>query len=279
MAKEPEFPYGVCLTVAYEGTAFHGWQSQEGFRTVQATIEEAIDKLGVEHSALRGASRTDAGVHALGQIAAFGCKTEIPPEGWVRGLNDILPGDVLICEASACFRRFNPRWHASQKRYRYVLHCGELRDPFTRNTAWHLWPSECRKDVRGQKSRVADYLDVEAMKAAAAHLVGTHDFRAFRGRGDERATTERTLPSVDVITPWKGRDDMLAIEVVGTAFLKNMVRILAGTLVDVGAKRRSADSIPPLLMDTATRGDAGQTAPPHGLTLIDIELGRDMPVV
>ncbi len=275
MAKEPEFPFGVRLTVAYDGSGFHGWQSQDGYRTVQSTVEAAIVELGLEHSGLRVASRTDAGVHALGQVAAFGCKQELPMEGWVQGLNNLLPGDVVIKEARPCFRRFNPRWHASKKRYRYVLYCGDIRDPMLRDRVWHIEPREARKNVPNRRNEVGDFLDVPAMRAAAECMVGTHDFVAFRGRGDERQTTERTMFSVTVLDRWEGRDDLAAIEVTGNAFMKNMVRIMVGTLVEVGTGKRAPESIPRLVDGSAGRQDAGQTAPPHGLTLVEVELGRD----
>lgn len=275
MAKKPEFEFGVCLTIAYDGSGFHGWQTQDGFRTVQHTIEGAIDALGLEHTVLRATSRTDAGVHALGQVAAFGCKQELPMDGWVQGLNNLLPADVAITGARPCFRRFNPRWHASKKRYRYVLHCANVRDPMLRHRVWHIEPRDTRRDVRQRHDRVSDFLDLEAMRTAAEHLVGTHDFVAFRGRGDERQTTERTMFSVSILDKWEGRDDLVAIEVAGNAFLKNMVRIMVGTLVEVGVGRRPAESIPSLLNAMASRQDSGQTAPPDGLTLVEIVLGRD----
>ncbi len=144
-----------------------------------------------------------------------------------------------------------------------------------RNRVWHIEPRDTRRDVRKRSDQAGDFLDLDAMRAAAEHLVGTHDFIAFRGRGDERQTTERTMFSVTILAPWEGRDDLMAVEVVGNAFLKNMVRIMVGTLVEVGVGRRDADSIPGLLDPAAGRQDAGQTAPPDGLTLVEIELGRD----
>ena len=125
-----------------------------------------------------------------------------------------------------------------------------------------------------QGSRVEDYLDVDAMRAAAASFLGEHDFHAFRQSGDEREIVVREMSEVSVTTDWTGRGDMLAIEVVGNSFMKNMVRIMAGTLVDVGRQRISPDDVPAMLREDSDRADAGQTAPARGLTLVEIELAR-----
>ncbi len=131
-----------------------------------------------------------------------------------------------------------------------------------------------RRDVENRGNRVEDFLDVEAMRAAAACFLGTHDFRAFRQSGDQREIVVREMFEVGVHPGWDGRPDLLAFEVVGNSFMKNMVRIMAGTLVDVGRGRISPDDVPAMLCDNADRSDAGQTAPAHGLTLVEIELAR-----
>ncbi|MEM7434986.1 MAG: tRNA pseudouridine(38-40) synthase TruA [Myxococcota bacterium] len=269
-----QFPHGMCLCLGYEGTGFHGWQAQPGLRTVQGAIEEAIDALGLAHSAVRGCSRTDAGVHALGQLASFSCAHEVPEDGWVLGLNARLPEDVVIYDAKPCYRRYNPRFHAAHKRYRYVIRTGWVRDPLLRKRVWQLGPKEGRARVPVGSHRVEDFLDVAAMKAAAARFEGTHEFQAFRQSGDQREVTERTMSSVAVLENWAGRHDLLAIEVVGDSFLKNMVRIMAGTLVEVGQERIAPEAIDAMLNADADRADAGQTAPAHGLTLVEIELAR-----
>lgn len=268
--------HGVCLCLGYDGTDFHGWQAQPGLRTVQGMVEEAIDEMGIEHSAVRGCSRTDAGVHALGQIASFACEIEVPREGWISGLNGRLPEDVVVHDARACYRRYNPRFHAAHKRYRYVVRCGQHRDPLIRKYAWQLGPRGMRRDVESWErgERVEDYLDVEAMRRAAACFVGEHDFRAFRQSGDEREVVVREMFEVTVTPGWQGRPDLVAFEVVGNSFMKNMVRIMVGTLVDVGRRRITADAIPTMLHQDSDRADAGQTAPPHGLTLVEILLAR-----
>ena len=268
--------HGVCVCLGYDGTDFHGWQAQPGLRTVQGMLEEAIDEMGIEHSPVRGCSRTDAGVHALGQIASFAAAIEVPREGWVSGLNARLPKDIVVHDAQPCYRRYNPRFHAAHKRYRYLVRCGQQRDPLIRERAWQLGPKGMRRDVESQQrgAGVEDYLDLDAMRAAAAHFVGEHDFRAFRQSGDEREIVVREMFEVSVNPGWLGRPDLVAFEVVGNAFMKNMVRIMAGTLVDVGRGRIPPAAVPAMLREDSERTDAGQTAPAHGLTLVRIELRR-----
>lgn len=274
MGEMPLFMHGVCICLGYDGTDFHGWQAQPGLRTVQGMVEQAIDQMGIEHSQVRGCSRTDAGVHALGQIASFASKIDVPPEGWISGLNARLPDDIVVHDAQPCYRRYNPRFHAAHKRYRYLIRCGRQRDPLIRKQVWYLGPKGMRRDVDRRADLVEDYLDIEAMRAAAARLVGTHDFRAFRQSGDRREIVVREMLEVEVLPAWQGRPHLLALEVVGNSFMKNMVRIMVGTLVDVGRGRLSPNDIPGMLREGSGRSDAGQTAPAHGLTLVEIELAR-----
>jgi len=274
MGEMPQFMHGVCVCLGYDGTDFHGWQAQSGLRTVQGVLEKAIDRMGIEHSPVRGCSRTDAGVHAMGQVASFAAAIEVPREGWISGLNARLPEDVVVHDAQPCFRRYNPRFHAAHKRYRYLVRCGQQRDPMVRRQAWQLGPKGMRRDVGRRGEAIGDYLDIEAMQAAAACFLGTHDFRAFRQSGDQRQVLVREMFEVTVAPGWNGRADVLAIEVVGNAFMKNMVRIMAGTLVDVGRGWLSASDVPRMLGEDSDRSLAGQTAPPHGLTLIEIELAQ-----
>ena len=264
--------FGVRLTVAYDGTDFVGWQRQPGHRSVQDTLEDAVEELAGARCELRGASRTDSGVHALGQVAAFDSPREIPPHGWLRGLGGGLPEDVSIVSAEACPVGYDPRHDAKAKTYRYLLHLGQARDPLVRHVSWHLGATRARP-LGGKPTEPEQWLDVPAMREAAAELVGEHDFRAFRSSRDPRVTTVRTLTRVDVIDAFGGRADLLAIEVRGTAFLHNMVRILVGTLVDVGRERMAPADIPALF--DGDRQDAGETAPAHGLCLVEVELGRE----
>lgn len=259
-------PGGVRLTIAYDGTAFHGWARQPGQRTVQGTIEEAISAMNGAPAEIRGASRTDAGVHALGQVAAFDPTRAIELDGWRKGLNASLPEDVAIRQAIACRRGYVPRHDTVDKTYRYLLLTSEDRDPLLRHRAWFLGPRS------GGAS-----LDLGAMRAAADVLIGTHDFRAFRAADDERESTVRTLRSLVVIEGFAGDPHLIAIEMVGDAFMKNMVRILTGTLVEAGRRKTTSDRIAALLGPGGSRAEAGRTAPAHGLTLVSMRLGRPAP--
>jgi tRNA pseudouridine38-40 synthase len=269
------YAHGVRLHVAYDGTDFAGFQAQPGQRTVQAVLHQAIDGITTDHGPVRGASRTDAGVHALDQVAAFACDKDIAPRGWLQGINRHLPKDVVVRAAAAVDARYDPRFDARGKHYRYRIQLGWTPDPLARRHAWWVGPGLARRDVPNPERGLDpdDWLDLDAMTAAAAHFLGTFDFRAFSARGDHRENRVRTLTRIE-LRPDRERPDQLVVDVHGTAFLKHMVRILVGTLVDVGRGRRRPESIPALLGEAADRTHAGVTAPPHGLTLVHIDLGR-----
>lgn len=271
--REPTLPHGVRLIVRYDGTDFHGWQFQEGLRTVQGALEQAIARMAGERvSRVRGASRTDAGVHAAGQVAAFDCERLIAPHGWQMGLNGHLPDDVAVAHAEPCEPDYQPRFDAFEKTYRYRVYCGRARDPLRCRSAWYIGPGLARKDLRERSDDADTYLDIAAMEDAARMLEGEHDFRAFRSADDERVSTIRRLEHVLVL---RGEDPGdLIIEVCGNAFMKNMVRILAGTLVEIGRKRMAPEVIPSLLGESARREAGGPTAPAHGLMLMGMRLGR-----
>jgi len=266
--------FGVRLRVAYDGSDFAGWQRQPGLRTVQGELERALAELVGASVEVRGASRTDAGVHAHDQVVAFDSPRELPMIGWVRALNGKLPDDVAVRQAEPCPVGYKPRFDALAKRYRYTLHLGPVRDPLVRRYAWHLGPRRARPWRGGMPSSPEGWLDLDAMTEAAKALVGTHDFRAFRASGDERENTVRTLTEVSIVRPFGGRDDLVAIEVRGTAFMQHMVRIIVGTLVEVGRERMSPEELAALLDPTGSRDRAGETAPACGLLLVEIELGR-----
>ena len=250
----------MCLTVAYDGSLFHGFQRQPGQRTVQGSLESAIATMAGHPVSVRGAGRTDAGVHALGQVVAFDTDRTIGERGWQLGLNARLPDDVRVHAARSCAVAYNPRFDALAKTYRYVVQLGERKNPLLRHQVWHL----------GKYGE----LDLAAVRDACAPLIGTHDFRAFRAADDKRESTQRTLYSIDLLEGFAGDPSLLAFEVRGTAFMKNMVRILVGTLVDVGRGRLCVEDIPNLLGPNAKRERAGITAPASGLCLVCIELGR-----
>jgi len=237
------------VVVEYDGTAFSGWQRQAGQRTVQGCLEEAIREMTGETVAVRGAGRTDAGVHAAGQVASFALAARIPTQGLLRGLNSILPADMALVEVAEADPAFDARFSARGKVYRYEVWNHLVRSPRRARTSWH---------VRGP-------LDMALIRDAAASLVGEHDFRAFRAADCERRTTRRIVRRLDV----ERQGALLAFEIEATAFLKNMVRILVGTLVDVGRGRIAADAAARML-ETGDRTAGGVTAPPQGLTLVRV---------
>jgi tRNA pseudouridine38-40 synthase len=243
----------IRLTVRYDGTAFSGWQRQRGVRTVQEELERAAGEMARAPVRVHGAGRTDAGVHAHAQIAAFHTDATIPMKGWLLGLTSRLPEDLAVREAREVPAGYDPRRVSGGKRYRYLLVTSRIRDPLLRHRAWHVY----------------DALDVAAMERAARHLIGRHDFRAFRAADCERVSTVRHLFRVALVPEYGGQRDVLAIEVEGTAFLKNMVRILTGTLVDIG-RGRLPESIVPALLESGDRTGAGITAPPQGLYLEEV---------
>lgn len=267
--------HGVRLRVAYDGSGFAGWQRQPALRTVAGELERALEAIVGEPIEVRGASRTDAGVHADDQVAAFDSPRELPMVGWVRALNGKLPEDIAVRVAEPCPLGYRPRFDAAAKTYRYLLHLGPVRDPQWRRQVWHLGPRRARPWRGGAPARPEDWLDLDAMSVAAAVLVGEHDFRAFRAAGDTRENTMRTLTRVELVRAFCGREDLIAIEVRGTAFMQHMVRILVGTLVEVGRERMRAEDVAGLLGPSGARERAGETAPAAGLTLVSIELGRE----
>lgn len=247
-------PAAVLLTVAYDGGPFAGYALQPTARTVAGELTGAIRALDPKASPLRGTSRTDAGVHARGQLVAFDPSHEIPPRGWVLGLARHLPSEIAVVRAAAVEPGFEPRRHVVSKTYRYSLFESVVRDPFLEGRVW----------------RITERLNHAAMAEAASHLVGEHDFAAFRGSADEREETVRRLFRVDVA---RARTDerILEIAVCGDRFLYRMVRIIAGTLVDVGRGRLAANATAQALVSKDRRA-LGVTAPPDGLCLDEIVL-------
>jgi tRNA pseudouridine38-40 synthase len=245
--------YGALLEIAYDGTDFHGWAAQKGTRTVEETLRGAILAMDPRADGPRGVSRTDAGVHAEGQLAAICAMRDIPAKGWVLGLNQHLPEDVAVRAARPVPPGFQPRFASKTKRYRYRLLLDVVRDPRWRTRAW----------------RVGAPLDLERLARAATDIEGTHDFAAFRASGDPRANTVRTMRRVAIEQDEAAR--IVSVTVEGDAFLYNMVRILVGTLVDIARERLSPDAIVRALAGK-DRSLAGTTAPAHGLTLEHVEL-------
>jgi tRNA pseudouridine38-40 synthase len=243
----------VRLVVEYDGTGLSGWQRQDNGPTVQGHLEDALAKFLGHPVTVGGASRTDAGVHARGQVASFRTGRTIPLHGIIRGVNDLLPWQVSIVAADDVDDEFHPRFSSTGKAYRYLLLSRPVRSPRWVTRAWH------------RRAR----LDIDAMREAAAHLIGEHDFAAFRSADCAAKTTIRRMDAIEVSRPYADAPDIIAIDVRGNAFLRNMVRIVAGTLVHVGDGHISASQVAEILAGR-DRTRAGQTAPPHGLELVSV---------
>ncbi|HEX3596913.1 MAG TPA: tRNA pseudouridine(38-40) synthase TruA [Polyangiaceae bacterium] len=254
---DPETRFGVLLTVAYDGAAFSGFARQPSARTVAGELDGAVRAIDPTASLVRGASRTDAGVHALSQRVAFDTRLDIPPRGWTLSLARHLSSEIAIVGAARVPPDYDPRSHSVRKLYRYRLLRSPVRDPLLRQRAWRL-------DER---------LNHVAMCAEAAALLGSHDFRAFRTSTDERTDTVRTIFRADLVEDtFDSR--MLCVEIEGDRFLHRMVRIIVGTIVDVGRGRLEPGAICRGLT-TGDRRVLGITAPPDGLYLATLELDDD----
>ena len=238
------------MIVEYDGTTLSGWQRQQNAPTVQQHLEEALAQMLQHPTPVAGASRTDAGVHARGQVCAFSTERTIPLHGIRRGLNSLLPDTISIRGADEVDAEFHPRFRSTGKHYRYSVYRGANRSPRHRHRAWHI----------------TDALDLAAMREATAALTGEHDFSAFRATGCSANTTVRMMEAVTVT---EGPDDLLWLDVRGNAFLRNMVRIMAGTLVEVGRGVRPAAEVPEIIA-SRDRTRAGITAPAHGLDLVEV---------
>lgn len=236
----------IKLTLEYDGTDFVGWQVQPNGRTVQAVVEEALARLLHERTPVMGAGRTDAGVHAAGQVATLRTEHSLPLRAYVMGMNSLLPHDVAVLEAEEMPPDFHARHSASGKRYVYRITNRPVRAPLLRRTHWQIYRP----------------LDVEAMRAGAVHLLGEHDFSALRASDCPARTTRRVMRRLDVEA--QGQEIVFTLE--ATAFLKHMVRNIVGTLVEVGQGKRAPASIAALL-ESGDRTQAGPTAPPQGLVM------------
>ena len=244
------------LTIAYDGTGLVGWQRQASGTSVQALLEEALAPLEGGPVTVAGAGRTDAGVHALGQVASVTLHRDIAPRSVVSAANMNLPPAVRVLAAEEVGPEFHARFRASTKTYRYRIWNGDVLSPFESPFAWHLpWPR----------------LDVAGMDAAAERLVGTHDFAAFQSTGSDTETTVRTILSSSVAGgDERAREPLITYEVRADGFLRHMVRAIVGTLVEVGRGRRPAAWMSEVL-ESRERRRAGPTAPATGLFLVGVE--------
>jgi len=265
MAAEKETRAGSNwkLTLAYDGTDFYGWQVQPARVTIQGTLAEAIERVTGERVLPQGSGRTDAGVHARGQVASFWLEAAIPAENLQRALNRKLPESVRVLRAERVEAEFHARHSAKAKTYEYRIWRGEICPPWEARFAWALnWP-----------------LDVERMQEAARFVVGTHDFTSLAA-SDPDLITRRTVDdgkpgeTANVRTifesEWRQNGELLIYRVRGDGFLHHMVRNLVGTLVDVGRGAMNAEEIGQIL-EARSRGEAGPTAPARGLWLDGVE--------
>ena len=256
----------ILLTIEYDGADFSGWQRQPGVRTVQGQLEQVLSKVCGMEIKLNGTSRTDAGVHALGQRASFKGEFGIPTDRIMLAVNNLLSGgihargrisDVCIREVREMPGDFHARFDAKGKKYRYIIKNSGKIDVFARSYCY----------------QVKMPLDIEAMRKAAPLIVGTHDFACFQAAGgNPRETTVRTVYSLEI---FKRDDGDIAIEITGDGFLYNMVRIIAGTLVEVGLGKKKPQEVEDVI-ESRDRRRAGHTAPPEGLYLVEIYYDREI---
>ena len=226
---------------------------QAGPRTVQGVLEEALQPVENRRIVVHAAGRTDAGVHAAGQVVSFSLQSSIAPDALLRALNVRLPDDVRVMHAEHVADDFHARFDARRKAYHYAIFNGPVVPPQLRHFVWHI----------------TQPLDVHAMNAAAETLLGEHDFAAFQAAGGDVISTRREI----TISHLTRQDDRLLYEVEGSGFLRHMVRNIIGTLVEIGRSRRPVDDMRRVL-ESRDRAHASATAPPHGLTLARVEYGN-----
>ena len=239
----------MLLTVAYDGRRFSGWARQTNARSVAGELDGAIAAIDPKATPTRGLSRTDAGVHAREQLAAFDTDKDIGLRGWVLALSQHLPDEIAVVRATRVPPGFDARRVLTRKVYRYTVLHSLVRDPFLEGRAW----------------RVMERFNHSEVNELAQALVGKHDFAAFRGAADTRTDTVRQIFRIDV-RPAHSDERITLVEVEGDKFLYNMVRIIVGTLIDIGRERRPKDSLLRAL-ESHARTDLGITAPPDGLCL------------
>ena len=237
------------MTVQYDGTRYSGWQRQGNTSsTIQGRLEQTLSRLLEEPISVSGSGRTDGGVHALGQIANFRAEKFLSCKEFRDRLNAALPEDIYVSDLRLAGERFHARLSAKEKVYRYTIENGPNRNVFTRKYVYHL----------------PEALDIGRMQDTAALLLGTHDFRGY-STGHTKKSTVRHLSSIDI----RREGENLTLTFTGNGFLYNMVRILTGTLIEVGLGQRTPDSVLTAL-ESGIRTDAGFTAPPHGLCLLEV---------
>lgn len=240
----------IRLTIEYDGKDFNGWQKQPNKLNIQGEIERAIEEITGEKVDLIASGRTDAGVHALAQMANFKTNSNLPVEKYPIALNTKLKKSIRIQKAEEVEEDFHSRYHCKQKTYRYVINNSEQGSSIYRNLEYF----------------VPNKLNVEKMQEAVKYFEGEHDFKAFKASGTSSKSSVRIIYKAKV----EKQGDRIIIELTGNGFLYNMVRIIAGTLVDVGLGKIESDEIPEII-ENGERSRAGKTLPPQGLYLVKVE--------
>jgi tRNA pseudouridine38-40 synthase len=239
----------IKLTLEYDGTAYVGWQLQPNGVSVQAVVEQALARLVGCPVRVHSSGRTDAGVHALGMVCHFDTERSLPQSAWREGLNRFLPPDVVVRDAETVADDFHARFSARGKCYRYTILRSDVRSPLLARTSW----------------QIKQPLDLELMDQASRAFVGVHDFSAFRTSGCAAGTTTREIFSLAL----HEQGALLQVEVCGSGFLKNMVRMMIGTLVEIGRGKREAEDIEKMLSGQQV-GSPALTAPAAGLCLVEV---------
>jgi tRNA pseudouridine38-40 synthase len=238
------------LIIEYDGTRYHGWQRQKEDRTIQQEIEQALSTMTAGRVTLNGSGRTDAGVHAFGQAANFLCETDIPEAVFQKGLNSILPDDIVIKDCRRVDEQFHARYDVKSKIYHYQILNRKIPSAIGRQYAWFIR----RK------------LDTAAIRSAISHIIGSHDFKSFEGTGSPRSHTTRNIMAADLN---EHKEGLLIFKIEADGFLKYMVRNIVGTLVDVGLGKITPAEFKDIL-ESKNRSNASATAPARGLFLMEV---------
>ena len=239
----------IKLTIEYDGKDFNGWQKQPNKLNIQGTIEQAIERITGEKVDLMASGRTDAGVHAIGQVANFKTNSNIPIEKFAIAINSRLKKSIIIKKAEEVPERFHSRYNCKKKTYRYIINNSDMGSAIYRNLEYNIKMP----------------LNLENMKKASKYFEGEHDFSAFKASGTSSKSSVRTIYSADV----KKENERIIIELTGNGFLYNMVRIISGTLVEVGLGKIRPEEIKDII-DSKNRQMAGKTLPPYGLYLVEV---------
>jgi len=240
----------IKLTIEYDGKKFNGWQKQPDKLNIQGEIENAIKEITGEEVDLIGSGRTDAGVHAFGQVANFKTNSNLPIEKFAIAINSKLKKSIIVKQAEEVEERFHSRYNAKKKTYRYVINNSKQGTAIYRDLECHI-PMN---------------LNIQEMKKASKYFEGEHDFKAFKASGTSSKSSIRTIYKAEVIA----EGDRIKIELTGNGFLYNMVRIISGTLVDVGLGKIKPEEIP-CIIESGDRSKAGKTLPAHGLYLVEVK--------